>query len=88
MKEYKLAIVSQSQTQRTAWGSPRGGGRKRDGWGSLPLDWISNETLLHRTGNCVRCLGTEHDGRQPKEGNVDLCMPGSLCCTAGIGTTL
>ena len=29
----------------------------------LHLEWISNEVLLYRTGNCVQSLGIEHDGR-------------------------
>ena len=27
------------------------------------LEWISNEVLLHSTGNHVQSLGVEHDGR-------------------------
>ena len=29
----------------------------------LHLEWISNEVLLHSTGNYNQSLGTEHDGR-------------------------
>ena len=28
----------------------------------LHLEWISNEVLLHSTGNCVQSLGIELDG--------------------------
>ena len=28
----------------------------------LYLEWINNDALLYSTGNCVQCLGIEHDG--------------------------
>ena len=52
------------------------------------LEWISNEVLLHRTGNYIQSLGTDHDGREYEKGNVHTGMTASLCCTAEIGTTL
>ena len=36
----------------------------------------------------IRDHGMDHDGRWYKKGNVYICMTGSLCCTAEIGTTL
>ena len=29
----------------------------------LHLEWMGNEVLLYRTGNCVQSLGMDHDGR-------------------------
>ena len=29
----------------------------------LGLEWISNEVLLHSTGNYTQSLGIDHDGR-------------------------
>ena len=54
----------------------------------LHLEWMGHKVLLHSTGNYIQSLGTDHDGRQNKKGNVYIRMTGSLCCTAEIGTTL
>ena len=54
----------------------------------LHSEWISNEILLYNTGNYSQSLGIEHDGRQDEKENVYICMTGSLCCTAQIGTIL
>ena len=51
------------------------------------LEWISNEVLLCGTGNYI-WSGIDHDGKEYEKRNVHICMPGSLCCTAEIGTTL
>ena len=71
------------------------GGRKWDGWGvwgwwmqTVTLEWLSNEVLLLNTGNCIQSLGIDHDGRSYEKKNVDICMTGSLCCTAENDTTL
>ena len=32
-------------------------------WKLLNLEWISSEVLLYSTGNCIKSLGTDHDGR-------------------------
>ena len=50
------------------------------------LEWISHEVLPYSTGNYIQSLGIEHDGGQYKKGNV--CMTGSLCCTAETERTL
>ena len=52
------------------------------------LEWISNEVPLYSAGNCIQSLGTDHDGREYKKGNVSICMTGSRCCTADVDTTL
>ena len=54
----------------------------------LHLEWISHEILLHSTRNYIQSLGIDHDGREFKKGNTGICMSGSLCGTAEIGTTL
>ena len=40
----------------------------------LHLDWISNEVLLHSTGNYNQSLAVEHDGRAYEEKNVYIYM--------------
>ena len=52
----------------------------------LHLEGI-NRVLLYSTGNYIQSLGRDHDGRYYKKKNVCICMTGSLCCTAEIGTT-
>jgi len=58
-----------SQTQRTAlWYLRRGGSGIYWEFGvsrgkQLHLKWISNEVLLHRTGNYIQFLWTDRDGR-------------------------
>ena len=52
------------------------------------FEWIKNEVLLYSTGNSIQSLGTDHDGREYKKGNVCVCMTGSLDCRAEIGTML
>ena len=42
----------------------------------LYLEWISNEVLLYKMG------------RGDRKKRMYVCMIGSLCCTAEIGTTL
>ena len=54
----------------------------------LHLERISNEVLLSSTGNYIQSLGIEHDGRYIRKKNVYICMTGSLCGTAEIGTAL
>ena len=77
------------QTERTNLWVPRGRGQGVGWTGRLHLEWISNEVLLHSTGNCIQSLGLEHDYEKK---TVCVCvyisMPGSLCCTAEFGTTL
>ena len=53
----------------------------------LHLEWMGNEVLLYSTGNCVQSFGIEHDGGRYEKKNVCICITGSLCCTAEIGTT-
>ena len=53
----------------------------------LHLEWISNEVGLYSTGSYIWSLGIDHDGKSYKKGNVYICMTGSHCCTAEIGTT-
>ena len=72
-----------------------GGGREWNGqrdWVGrcklLYLEWISNEVLLYSIWNTIQFLGIECDERQNEKKNVYICMTGSLCCTAKIGTTL
>jgi len=36
----------------------------------------------------AQSLGIDHDGRSYENGNVCVCVTGSLCRTAKIGTTL
>ena len=52
------------------------------------LEWISDEVLLDSTGNYIQSPGIEHDGRQLEKKDGYVCVPGSLCCTAEMGTTL
>ena len=54
----------------------------------LHLEWISHKVLPCNTGNSIQSLGRDHDGRKYEKKNVYICMTGSLCWTAGIGTTL
>ena len=53
----------------------------------LQLEWISNEVLLYRTRNYSQSLGIENGGRSETK-IVYVCMTGSLCWTAEIGTQL
>ena len=48
----------------------KGAGREWDGWRIgvgkcrlLHVEWISIEVLLYSTGNYIKSLGIEHDGR-------------------------
>ena len=54
----------------------------------LHLEGISSEVLLDSMGNFSQSLGIDHDGRWHEKKNVYMCMTGSLCCTAEIGTAL
>ena len=54
----------------------------------LHLEWISSEVLLYSTGSYIQSLGIDHDGRFYEKKNVNLCMTGSLCCTAEMDSTL
>ena len=54
----------------------------------LHLEWRDNEVLLYNTRNYNQSLGIENDGRWYEKKNVYLCVTGSLCCTAEIGTML
>ena len=54
----------------------------------LHLEWISNETLLYSTENCIQTLVIERDGRWYEKKNVYIYMTGSLRCTAEIDRTL
>ena len=54
----------------------------------LHLECISNEVLLDNIGNAIQSLGIEYDGKYYDKKNVYICMTGSLCCTAEIGTAL
>ena len=71
------------------------GGERGRGWELgisrcklLHLEWISNEVLLHSTGNLIQSLGIEHEGRYYRKGNLSICLSGSLFCTAELDTTL
>ena len=54
------------------WVVAKGGGEEVGWTGSLGLvdtklvhlEWIRNEVLLYSTGNYIKSLGIEHDGRQ------------------------
>lgn len=49
----------------------------------LPLEWMSKELLLRRTGNYVQWLGLEHDKRDyEKKACICMYVTGSLGCTA------
>lgn len=49
----------------------------------LPLEWMSKELLLRRTGNYVQWLGLEHDKRDyEKKACTCMYVTGSLGCTA------
>lgn len=39
-------------------------------------------------GKHIKPLGIDRDGRLYEKKNVCMCMTGSLCCAADIGTTL
>ena len=54
----------------------------------LHVEWISNETLLHSTGNAIQSLGIDHDGREYGRKKGCICITRSLCCIAEIDTTL
>ena len=44
----------------------------------LHVEWISNEVLLHSTGNYIQPLEIDCNGRQHEKKNVHICMTGSL----------
>ena len=50
------------------------------------VHWIWGYTVYGDTGNYIQSLGIEHDGREYEKNNVYICMSGSLCYTAEIGT--
>ena len=49
----------------------------------LPLEWISNEILLHGTGNYIQSLGMECEKR-----NFSVSITETLSCTAEIDRIL
>ena len=89
-----LAIKQKQNREQTCscqkgWGRSRMDGEFGVSRGKLlHLERISNEVLPCSTGNYIQFLGIEHYGRQYKKKNVYLCMTGSICYTAEIGTTL
>ena len=53
----------------------------------LHLEWISNEILLYRTGNCVQILVMEHDERyyEKKKVQINVCVCVCVCvCITGL----
>ena len=38
------------------------------------FEWISNEVLLHSTGNYAQSLEAKHDGRHYEKKNVCVCV--------------
>ena len=54
----------------------------------LLLEWMNSKVLLYSTGNYIQSPGMNHNGKEYFTKNVYMCKTASLCCTAGIGTTL
>ena len=49
----------------------------------LHLEWISNEVLLHSTGNYNQSLGIDHDGRSHKKRYIYVCIYVCVCVYLG-----
>ena len=79
-----ILSTKQKQTQRhgeqtSGFQGGRGGSRMDREFGVsrcklLHLEWISNEVLLHSTGNCIESLCIEHAGKQYEKNNVCIYM--------------
>ena len=54
----------------------------------LHLEWINNKILLYSTGNYIQSLGIQQEKDDIRKECIYICMTGSPCCTAEIGTTL
>jgi len=71
-----------------------GGGSGRDGEFGVSrckpfhLECIDNKVLLYSTGNYIQSPRIDGDRRYYEKKNVYICLTGSLCCTAEIGTML
>ena len=64
-----------------------------EGWISrcklLYIKWIKNKVLLYSTGNYIRYVGINHNGKKYKK-RMYVCVykTESLCCIEEINTTL